>query len=118
MYIPARQGKERRKRAISKEGLLGVEGMDTETLIRLLRPYTQEGGRQETPRGEPVTKTDFYEAGLSGGTESVLRRRRFAEAVDLPLQMSSNALLEAVNLLYTREQYQEIVRKISSDEMA
>lgn len=116
IYIPARQGKEKRKKEVSREGLLGVEGMDTETLVRLLRPYTLEGDSGEKQQGEPVTKTDFFEDGLSGGSDSAARRKKFAQSVDLPAQMSANALLEAVNLLYTREQYRDLVRKAFAEE--
>lgn len=116
LYIPARQGKEKRKKEVSREGLLGVEGMDTETLERLLRPYTLEESGGEKRQGEPVTKTDFFEDGLSGGADSAARRKKFAESVDLPAQMSANALLEAVNLLYTREQYRCLVCQVFAEE--
>ena len=43
LYIPAVAGKERRKAAPSKEGLLGVEGIDEETLTRIFAHFAVAG---------------------------------------------------------------------------
>lgn len=44
-YIPDIAGRERRKRAPSKEGKLGVEGMKPEVLIEALRRRGRDPGR-------------------------------------------------------------------------
>ena len=43
LYIPKIKGKERRKDHVSKEGFLGVEGMEKDELIRVLTPFIGEG---------------------------------------------------------------------------
>lgn len=64
-YIPDVFGKERRKDAPSKEGKLGVEGIDTEILLEALnRAGVTCESTQEKSRA--VTVADLYEAGLSG----------------------------------------------------
>ena len=111
-YIPDILGKEKRKAAPGKEGKLGVEGMRPEILLEALRQAgaTIEGESQET-RSPAITKQDFCDWGLSGGPDSGERRKRLLKKLDLPGHMSSNALLQAVNLLYTREELEKIVGK-------
>jgi len=105
LYIPQIEGKERRKKEASREGYLGVEGMDADTLYALLTPFA-EGGEAK-PKGDPITKTDFYENGLSGGQNSTEKRDRLAVSFGLPKGMSANALLAALNILITREEYRQ-----------
>ena len=105
IYIPAVKGKERRKSAPSKEGYLGVEGIDTETLTAIFAPFAV-GNSEPTERAK-VTKADFYAAGLSGGEGSAEKRQKLAEKLGLPPHMSANALLEAINLLYPRTVYED-----------
>ena len=110
LHIPQIDGKEKRKRKPSRSGKLGVEGMDKEILVRLLSPFEDKYFLQKV--GEMTTKLDFYEDGLSGGENSSARRARLAELMELPRDISAKALLEAVNLLYTREKYKELVALI------
>ena len=116
LYIPAVAGKERRKSAPSKEGLLGVEGIDEETLSRIFAPFAVNADRQQAPLHGAVTKADFYGAGLSGGAGSAERRSRLAQKLRLPPHMSANALLEAINLLYTKEAYEEALCALNGEE--
>lgn len=105
-YIPDVPGKERRKRAASKEGKLGVEGIDPATLIEALRRAgaTILGETAKPIPGE-ITKTDLYRAGLSGGPDSAERRAALLRALRLPARMSANALLRALNLMMTKEEF-------------
>lgn len=115
LYIPAVVGKERRKSAPSKEGFLGVEGIDTETLIRIFEPFAVGEQSNDTTRKAAVTKADFYEAGLSGGEGSAELRARLADKLHLPPHMSANALLEAVNLLYSVEEFEEAMTSLDAE---
>ncbi|MBO4229915.1 MAG: DUF4093 domain-containing protein [Clostridia bacterium] len=113
LYVPSVKGREHRKKASSKEGLLGVEGIDDETLMDLFRPFAVgRSNRQTVPSS--VSKTDFFEDGLSGKPDSSLLRRLLAEQLRLPVNLSSNALLEAINLLYSKEEYREALRRIET----
>lgn len=107
-FIPDVYGKERRKRTASKEGKLGVEGMRPEVIVDALRRAgaTIEG---ETERRAPggITKADLYAAGLSGKPDSAEKRRALLKKLDLPERLSPNAMLRALELLYTREEFRE-----------
>ncbi len=109
LYIPAVQGKERRKNTPSKAGYLGVEGMDADLLTSILSPYAM-GGDAPKPKCA-ISKTDFYMLGLSGGSGSAEKRTLLAKALSLPPHMSANALLEAINLLYTIEEFLDVCRQ-------
>lgn len=104
-YIPDIAGKERRKRAPGKEGKLGVEGMPPEVLLEALRRAGAQAEDSPEPP-DPITKTDLYLAGLSGGADSAARRRALQQELGLPEHLGSAGLLQALNLLMTREEFQ------------
>lgn len=112
-YIPDVYGKERRKAAPGKEGKLGVEGMKPETLLEALRRAgaTLEG-EASAPRNE-ITKLDLYEAGLTGGANSAAKRKALLDKLRLPEHLSANGLLEALNLIYTKESFLAILEELS-----
>ena len=107
-YIPDIYGKERRKTAPGREGKLGVEGMPPQVLLEALERAgaTFEDGEAAEKR-QTVTKADFYELGLTGGPGSAAKRAALLKRLGLPERMTANALLEAVNLLYSREEFLE-----------
>ena len=105
-YIPDIPGKEKRKRTPGKEGLLGVEGMTKEILLEALENAGADlGGEAAKKPGDTITKFDLYTAGLSGKPDSASKRAAFLEKLRFPAHMSANALLDALNLLYTREEF-------------
>lgn len=107
-YIPDVYGKERRKTAPGREGKLGVEGMPPRVLLEALERAgaTFEDGAA-VREGSPITKADFYALGLTGGPDSAARRQALLQRLGLPEHMTANALLEAVNILYSREEFLE-----------
>ena len=113
LYIPPIPGREKRKTADSKEGLLGVEGMDEKTLRALFLPYA--AGKAASPAREPITKVDFYEDGLTGRPDSKTKRAALARAAALPLNLGAGALLEAVNLLYNKAGYRALVASLAEE---
>lgn len=110
-YIPPRPGKERRKATPSREGLLGVEGMDAATVVAALeRAGATFEDEIATPRETlALTKSDLMELGLTGGTDSAERRRRLLSALDLPGYLSANRLLEVVNATVTPQEWAHLL---------
>ena len=111
-YIPDMMGKERRKRTPGKEGKLGVEGMNPDTIVEALRRAGATIEGQEAVAASQITKQDLMELGLSGGADASSKRLALLKKLDLPEHMSSNAMLQALNLLYTLEELTELVREL------
>lgn len=109
-YIPDIPGKERRKSAPGKEGKLGVEGMTREIILDALRRAgaTFEGEETTFPKHQ-ITKQDLMDLGLSGGSNSSEKRKQLLQKLNFPEKMSPNALLQALNLLYSLEELKEIL---------
>lgn len=105
-YIPEIAGKEKRKTAPGKEGLLGVEGISEEIIIDAIRKSgARVDGASDGKRADkPITKADFYRLGLSGGADSEDKRRRLAKMLGIPSKLSANMLLSAVNRLLTEDE--------------
>ena len=105
-YVPDISGKERRKKTPGKEGKLGVEGMSREVLLTALKNAGATiDGETVSSSGEKLTHTDLFELGLSGGKDSSLRRKAVLKALELPEHMSTAAMLDAVNLLFGRDEF-------------
>ncbi|MBR6521661.1 MAG: DUF4093 domain-containing protein [Oscillospiraceae bacterium] len=117
-YIPDIMGKEKRKRNASKEGKLGVEGMRPEVIRQALvrAGATIEG--EDNPNViniQPVTKTDFFCMGLSGGAGSAGKRQKLIKALGLPERLSADALLDIINALYTKDEFETLAADIFDD---
>lgn len=108
-YIPDVYGKERRKTAPGKEGKLGVEGMTREVLLDALRRCGATIEGEGSPAVNQITKQDLMALGLSGGPDSAARRLALLKELKLPEHMSANAMLQALNMLYTLEELQGIL---------
>jgi len=106
-YIPAVEGKERRKDVASKEGTLGVEGMSVELLAEILHSAATE--RINKPSGGGITKQMFFEDGLSGGTNSNELRKKLADKLGLPPRLSANAMVDIINKMLTIEEYKQLI---------
>ena len=110
LYIPKVEGKESRKRKASKAGTLGVEGMEKDVILRLLDPFTD--GKNSEKDSKMITKVDFFTDKLSGSDNASENRARLCRACGLPDDMTANALLEAMNLLYGYEEYKKIMQDL------
>ena len=115
-YIPDIRGKERRKRHPSKEGKLGVEGMSRDTLEECLirAGVTVIGGPAVPVPGEQITKADLHALGLTGKPGSAELRGALKKQLDLPENLSANALLDVLNVLTTHEELENIIRSIKT----
>jgi ribonuclease M5 len=111
-YIPDIYGKEKRKAAPGKEGKLGVEGMRPEIILDALRKAGATMDGEEVTARQQITKQDLMALGLSGGKDSSTLRLALLKKLGLPQHMSANAMLQALNLLYSREELVEIIETL------
>ena len=110
VYIPQIEGKEKRKNERSAENLLGVEGMESDVLLKLLTPFIDDKDEKET---EPVTSALFWEMGFSGKDDSAERRKVLAKEYSLPDNLSTKALIDAINLCGGKERFLKTISAIS-----
>ncbi len=111
-YIPDIPGKEKRKSAPGKEGKLGVEGMSREIILEALRRAGATIEGEEVPQSCRITKQDLMSLGLSGGPDAGAKRLALLKKLNLPEHMSPNAMLQALNLLYSLEELEQILQTI------
>lgn len=115
-YIPDIPGKEKRKTTPGKEGKLGVEGMRPEIILDALyrAGATMEGA--EPRKAGKITKQDLMELGLSGGADSSRLRGRLQKKLGFPEHMSANGLLQALDVLYSREELTAALAALETDD--
>ena len=107
VYIPDVPGRERRKDAPSKEGKLGVEGMETSALLEAFEQVIQT---QETrgKRQDALTKLELYRDGFSGRPGCRERYRALLRELDLPERLGTNVFCACVS----REEYEQAKEKL------
>lgn len=115
VYIPDIFGKEKRKSEPSKEGKLGVEGVNSDVIIDALKKAGVEFdvGTEKQINTHPVTKTDLFLDGLSGGKGSAEKRARFLKQLDLPEHLSSNSMLKLINSFMDFDDYKREIQKLN-----
>nr|MBQ1577364.1 DUF4093 domain-containing protein [Oscillospiraceae bacterium] len=112
-FVPAVPGREKRKSRPSKEGLLGVEGMRPEELIRALK---NAGASEDScAEEERITDADFYRLGLNGRPGSAQLRRRLARELNLPPMISRTDLQKTAGFLLSREELEALVSRLTRE---
>ena len=114
-YTPDIFGKERRKDKAGKEGKLGVEGMKPEIILEALRRAGAIIEGEDVPAANAITKQDLMDLGLSGGPDASARRLALLKKLNLPEHMSANALLQALNLLYSLDELTTIIDQLENN---
>ena len=109
-YVPAVEGKEKRKAKPSRQGLLGVEGMRPEILLEALK----RAGATENDSTPWATSALFYSLGLTGKAGSADLRKKLAVSLDLPADISQADLKKAVSALLTETELRELLSRLTS----
>ncbi len=113
VYIPDIYGKEKRKTEAGKEGKIGVEGMDTEIILTALQKAGVLCDQIPKKSGREITRTDFFEDGISGGENSSERRKALAKALELPERISASSLLKIINSYMTYDDYKNAIKSLN-----
>ena len=108
-YIPDIYGKEKRKSAPGKEGKLGLEGMSREVILTALENC---GANFHPNEKQPITKQHLFALGLSGQANSSILRKQLLKKLELPEHMSANAMLKALDVLYSPEELADILKEL------
>ena len=110
VYVPQIEGKEKRKAIKSKQGFLGVEGMNREVILKALDKSGVTADEDFSKRLK-ITKTDLFELGFSGTVDSGLNRKKLLKFLELPEDLSPNAMLDVLNNMLTREEFFEVAKR-------
>lgn len=111
VYIPQIKGKEARKVNPSKEGTLGVEGIDKKTLIECLKNAgITDAGVQEIKKSS-MTYLDLYELGLSGTDNASENRIKICKKLNIPVRLSKKSFLEVLNRMTDKQQLNDILNE-------
>nr|WP_319490174.1 DUF4093 domain-containing protein [uncultured Caproiciproducens sp.] len=111
-YIPDILGKEGRKDRPSKEGKLGVEGMPVAAIIDALRRAGVVCEDDKIPSGRMIAKTDLYLAGLSGGENSVQKRKTLLKELALPEHLAVNSMVGVLNSIMSYDEFCSLIDKL------
>ena len=116
-YIPDICGKEKRKAEPSKEGLLGVEGINNDIILDALKVAGCEidGESNNQANTRPIQKSDLFILGLSGGEDSTKKRNALCTALGLPSKISANMLVSVLNKLMSYEQLCDWVDNLETE---
>ena len=108
IYLPEISGKERRKSSPSKQGILGVEGIDDDIIVSAFERAGVIGTKRES--NDKITKLDLYNLGIVGGEQSAKLRLEILAKLSLPTGLSATSMLEAINFLYTKEEFLKLIK--------
>ena len=115
-YVPEIHGKEKRKKAPGKENLLGVEGIPDDIILRAVQHagVTVLDAKEESRlvHEKQITKSTLYFAGLSGGAGSAACRKKLLTKLELPLNLSANALIDYCNCMFSEQEFLEFVNRL------
>ncbi len=119
VFIPDVFGKEKRKEQFSKEGKIGVEGIKDDIIINAFEKagvFCKEENSNKEKR--EISRTDFFEDGISGGKDSSLMRKELAKSLELPERISASSLLKIINMYMTYDEYKKAVETIKSKQIS
>lgn len=108
-YIPQLKGKEKRKAKPSKEGILGVEGIEDKEIISAIKKSNATIEGEVPHRISEITKSDFFELGLTGRPNSKERREKVLKYFNMPTYLSTGAMLTALNVLVTKDELEKLL---------
>lgn len=130
-YAPTILGKEKRKAEMSKEGILGVEGIDISALTDAIKKsgatiidedksaeINNQNSSQEivsnpaNSNENEITKLDFYTLGLTGREYSKKYREEVLTSLSLPTYLSTNAMISAINCLFSKAEFFEYMKEL------
>jgi len=117
-YIPGIRGKEKRKRKPGAEGIMGVEGMTEDIIVKaLIDAGCDVGTQRRNKSGDEITKKLLYSLGLTGGENSRALRETLNTRLGLPSKLSTNMLCEYLSGFIKAEELKQIIEEIKSSSL-
>ncbi len=107
-YIPQIEGVEKRKETASKDGFLGVEGIDDDIIEQAIKKAATELKEKNIH----ITKADFVHLGLAGRPDSKTKREKILDILGLPTGISANSLIDILNSTCNEDEINDIISNI------
>lgn len=106
IFLPRIEGKEKRKTKPSSEGLLGVEGIDKETILKAFERFLP----QKSQNNSPITTAFLMSQGLSGTKDSALKRKYLLDRLNLPYCISTATLKKVLSEISSEKEIANIMK--------
>lgn len=113
IYIPDVYGKESRKLSYSKEGKLGVEGLNKDLLIKIFENLNINLVNSQIKYNNCISMIDLYNDGFIGFKNSKSKRLKLLKTFDLPMHLSTSMLIKALNSISSYDEYKKISTMIN-----
>ncbi len=114
IYIPDIYGKEKRKKEPSKEGKLGVEGIDDKILLSLFEKANIEA--QSVEKRDLITSVDMFTLGLSGTPNATQNKKKLLKSLDLPEFLSTSSLISYLNSSMDKKEFYSLCHNLFSNQ--
>ena len=114
IYIPDIYGKEKRKKEPSKEGKLGVEGIDDKILLSLFEKANIEARSVE--KRDLITSVDMFTLGLSGTPNATQNKKKLLKSLDLPEFLSTSSLISYLNSSMDKKEFYSLCHNLFSNQ--
>lgn len=114
IYIPDIYGKEKRKKEPSKEGKLGVEGIDDKILLSLFEKANIEARSIE--KRDLITSVDMFTLGLSGTPNATQNKKKLLKSLDLPEFLSTSSLISYLNSSMDKKEFYSLCHNLFSNQ--
>lgn len=114
IYIPDIYGKEKRKKEPSKEGKLGVEGIDDKILLSLFEKANIEA--QSVEKRDLITSVDMFTLGLSGTPNATQNKKKLLKSLDLPEFLSTSSLISYLNSSMDKKEFYSLYHNLFSNQ--
>lgn len=114
IYIPDIYGKEKRKKEPSKEGKLGVEGIDDKILLSLFEKANIEA--QSVEKKDLITSVDMFTLGLSGTPNATQNKKKLLKSLDLPEFLSTSSLISYLNSSMDKKEFYSLCHNLFSNQ--
>ena len=109
VFLPRIEGKEKRKIKPSSEGLLGVEGIQKNIILKAFERFIPNDNKTKPTMTNEITTAFLMEMGLSGTPDSKQKRLFLADKLELPYAMSTSTFKQVLETITTKEQIIKIM---------
>lgn len=111
VYTPVIKGSDSRRNHVVKDGVLGVESVDSDILYDLLKPL-----ENQTPKKAFLTRSVAFADGICGRNESSVIRKKLCREFAIPESVNANMLIEYINAFVSEDDYRKTLENVAKEQ--